>query len=151
MDFASYLFIIVALAYVVGGVVQCVKPMGLSEFTPQTAKKFRIVSICSCFVAAIGCVFVAMGTDNAVMSIVGCVVLVGTLIVEIICSRKLVLKNEPHPRYDDESPKNKDEEQEEYEPYEDEELEEIEDEARDDEDDSEEEEPAPKKSKKQID
>ncbi len=100
MDFASILFIIVAVAYVAGGVAQCIKPLGLSEFTPETAKSFRVVSICCCFVAAVGCVFVAMGIDNAVLSIIGCAILVATLIIEILCSRKLVLKNEPHPKDD---------------------------------------------------
>ena len=137
MDFASILFIIVAMAYVAGGVAQCVKPLGLSEFTPATAKSFRVVSICCCFVAAVGCVFVAMGTDNAVLSIIGCAILVSTLIIEILCSRKLVLKNEPHPSDEPEVPSKKQEkatkEAEEYEPYDDGEYEEL------DEDESEEE------------
>ena len=113
--------------------MQCVKPMGLSEFTPETARTFRTISIACCFVAAIACILVAMGIDNPVMSIIGCVVLVAVLVVEVICSRKLVLKNEPHPNENYVPPTKEENIDEVYEPYEDEDLEEIEDEAREDE------------------
>jgi len=136
MDFASVLFIIVAMAYVIGGVVQCVRPLNLSEYTSATAKPFRIVSIFSCFVAAIGCVFVAMGTSSSVLSLVGCAILIITLIVEVIYTNKLVLKDES--QFTEKPSKTqkqaKEETNQEYEPYEDEELEEIEDEMRSDDD-----------------
>ncbi len=138
MDFSSVLFIIVAMAYVIGGVAQCIRPLALKEYTPQSAKPFRIVSICSCFVAAIGCIFVAMGANSTALSIIGCVILVATLIVEIICTNKLMLKNDyPIDEPEEKVTKKSKKEEQEYEPYEDEELEEIEDEMREDGEDGE--------------
>jgi len=153
MDFSSVLFIIVAMAYVIGGVAQCIRPLALKEYTPKSAKPFRIVSICSCFVAAIGCMFVAMGTNSTVLSIIGCVILVATLIVEIICTNKLMLKQDYPLDEPEEKVTKKAKDEQEYEPYEDEELEEIEDEMREDgeEADGENEEDEKPKKNKQID